>query len=229
MIPITLELNEIENGLSLPYEIHITVDIGKNFDLNKFKEICYEMNVKPILLELEISELEELQDVMTSSKHIGNNRSAYEECLKIQNLLENNNFKVIRTKIETVPWHPLAMMCVNGYIIENNLYFESHIAILVNLDEKVKLSELVNIINNKNVLTGKLKLSKNPFKKINEDGRFIFMMTYRSYKNSYNYFSEELEIIKNELKDNNFKYQKIEVEFAIYDSNINHDFKWLNS
>jgi hypothetical protein len=45
---------------------------------------------------------------MTSSKHFGDNRSAYDESLRIVNELKDYGYKVVRSKIESVPWHPAA-------------------------------------------------------------------------------------------------------------------------
>lgn len=55
-----------------------------------------------------------LKDVMTSSKHFGDNRSAYEEANRIANKLTSFGYKVVRKKIETVPWHPAAPVIPTG-------------------------------------------------------------------------------------------------------------------
>lgn len=83
--------------------IHITVDTSENFfecDIDGFKSKCQEFGVKPIILDLEIKE-GTLKDVMTSSKHFGDNRSAYEEANRIANELTSSGYKVVRKKIET--------------------------------------------------------------------------------------------------------------------------------
>jgi hypothetical protein len=67
-----------------------------------------------------------IKDIMTSSKHFGDNRSAYDESLRIVNELKDYGYKVVRSKIESVPWHPAAPRYM-GEVIPNICYFESQI------------------------------------------------------------------------------------------------------
>lgn len=100
-----LQLKEAEVTFPLPYEIHVTVDTSENFfecDIDGFKSKCQEIDVKPIVLDLEMKE-GTLKDIMTSSKHFGDNRTAYEEANRIANKLTSFGYKVVRNKIETVP------------------------------------------------------------------------------------------------------------------------------
>ena len=67
---------------------------------------------------------------MTSSKHFGDNRSAYEESERIVKELRNRGYKVVRNKIESVPWHPAAPQdndkdhpLFHGEPIPNGCYF----------------------------------------------------------------------------------------------------------
>jgi hypothetical protein len=72
---------------------------------------------------------------MTSSKHFGDNRSAYDESLRIVNELKDYGYKVVRSKIESVPWHPAAPRYITGEVIPN-CYFESHIGIVIEPNKK---------------------------------------------------------------------------------------------
>lgn len=127
-----LQASEEKANFPLPFEIHVTVDASemrdpimfdeKRFDLDLFKKACVEIGVKPIVIDLEINDGSEIQDVMTSSKHFGDNRSAYEESERISDKLKDWGFRVIRNKIETIPWHPAAPVTSTGKEIPNGCY-----------------------------------------------------------------------------------------------------------
>lgn len=216
----------------LPFEIHITVKSDfismRRFTNEEFINDCKEIGVKPIVLDLELKE-GTLKDVMTSSKHFGDNRSAYEEANRIEYELEGYGYKVLRKKIETVPWHPAAPVLSKG-VIPNGCYFESHIGVTITPDEKQRLSDLVNntLCNFDEVeLSGTCKLSQNFFKKSKDGSKYVNMLTYRSNKCGSTTFKLEVETIKQILISNGFEFEKVEVEYALYDTNVNHDAKWI--
>ena len=168
---------------------------------------------------------------MTSSKHFGDNRSAYEESERISNELKEMGYKVIRKKIETVPWHSAAPI-IDGVIpIPNNCYFESHIGVVILPEQKEKLQNYVNFLNDSfedSECGGFAKLSQNFFKKSTDGSKFVNMITYRSNLCGYDSFKEEVELIKLSLMSNEFEFEKVEIEYAIYDSNIHHDDVWVS-
>ena len=53
------------------------------------------------------------------------------------------------------------------------------------------------------------------------------MLTYRSNKCGSTTFKLEVETIKQILISNGFEFEKVEVEYALYDTNVNHDAKWI--
>ena len=53
------------------------------------------------------------------------------------------------------------------------------------------------------------------------------MLTYRNYSCGYNEFKKDVDMIKFMLESNGFSFEKVEVEYALYDSNIEHDNNWL--
>ena len=241
-----LQLKEDNAKFPLPFEIHVTVDAtemndpimcdSKRFDLELFKDACVEIGVKPIVINLEINGESDMEDVMTSSKHFGDNRSAYEESERIADKLSDYGFKIVRKKIETVPWHPGAPTFCTGEEIPNGCYFESHIGVIITPERKEDLQEFVEGLNENCTAAGRVelggtaKLSRNYFKKM-LDGKFVNMITYRNNMTSNKKFQEEVKQIENSLKhwSNNFEYEKVEVEFAIYDTNVTHDLDWIES
>jgi len=201
------------NPNQIPFEIHITIKCPINID--KYKIDCYDIGVKPIVLDLK----KDLIDVMTSSKIVGTNKEAYFECIRISEALNVLGYDVIREKIESVTYHPSAPVDVNDKMPEN-CYFESHIGCLVNDDNEKTVLEYIAKKNNAH-------LSRNVFKK-NEDGSYINMVTYRQYDGTTKSFGDKIKHLQNELDDSGFKYDKIITEFSVYDTKVSHDLNWLN-
>lgn len=248
----TLQAKEDKATFPLPYEIHVTVDLENSYthkhineeSLNEFKEDCKSIGVKPIVIDLEMKDRSSMKDVMTSSKFFGDNRTAYEESERIAKRLREMGYDVVRNKIETVPWHPAAPQdkdkdhpLWHGEPIPNGCYFESHIGVLVTKETKPDLEELVDFLNESICeLSGTAKLSKNFFKKT-EDGRFVNMLTYRSNMANAKEFEAEVRSIERIISGKNdwsmldgfrsFEYEKVEIEYAVYDTNVTHDAKWI--
>jgi NTP pyrophosphatase (non-canonical NTP hydrolase) len=184
-----------------------------------FKETCKKIGVKPIVIDLENNGMSVMKDVMTSSHIIGNNTTSYEECVKIARALREDDFLVVRQKIETVPWHPAAPSNPGDKMPED-CYFEAHIGCTIFDHEESKLSRVVDDMD--------VHVSKNFFKK-KEDGRLVKMITMRKYDKLYDDFTYELERLKSRLDANNIDYEKVITEFSIYDTKVSHDFKWLEN
>ena len=248
----SLQAKEEEATFPLPFEIHVTVNLedsvgfyGENrkpmFDemVDRFNRECPKVGVKPIVIDLEINDGSIIKDVMTSSKFFGDNRTAYEESERIVTELKSRGYDVVRNKIETVPWHPAAPVISTGKEIPNGCYFESHIGVIIEAGEK---EELNNFIKNLpdiywstynqdgdplTLLSGAAKLSQNFFKKSNDGSKFVNMLTYRSNMCGRPKFTLEVEGIKHLLKEEGFDFEKVELEYAVYDTNVTHDSKWI--
>jgi NTP pyrophosphatase (non-canonical NTP hydrolase) len=248
-----LQANEEKAEFPLPFEIHVTVDANNitqtklnefftyPYDLHTFKSVCDGIGVKPIVIDLEINDGSIIKDIMTSSKHFGDNRSAYEESKRICDDLKRHGYKVLRNKIESVPWHPGAPVISTGKEIPNGCYFESHIGVTIYPGQKDELNEFVKNIEDKYALnfsgvgdpltslSGTAKLSQNFFKKSKDGSKFVNMLTYRSNKCGSPKFKLEVEGIKHLLQEEGFEFEKVEVEYAVYDTNVTHDAKWILS
>lgn len=199
----------------LPYEIHITVKDARN----SFKEDCASLKVKPIIIELEKDGVIVMNDVMTSSVHFGDNNSAIEAANQLATQLSLRGYNVARIKIETVPWHPAAPSVNDDHFhMPLGNYFESHLRIVTTKDRRDKLEEIADIY--------EAHLSRNFFKKLNEN-EFIIMMTLRSKNVSSEIFSKDVDNLKDKLISSGFVVDKTEIEFAVYDTNVNHDIEWI--
>lgn len=210
----------------VPFEIHITVELG---DLNKFKKDCVNINVKPILLDLHLKNNGIMKDLMTSSIFHGENSGAYNEMVRITNAFEELGYVILRKKIETVPWHPAAPRMDGNHVMPKDCYFESHVGIIVEEQiDNTKLSQLSlqNICNSYGI-----HLSRNAFKKIENENKsypsYMLMATLRSYADVYEDFKEKLNNFVLEIENKGFLHEKPIIEFSIYDSKISHDVSWI--
>jgi len=236
----SLQAKEEEATFPLPFEIHVTVEVDSFLEsISEFKEDCKDIGVKPIVIDLEINDGSILKDVMTSSKFFGDNRTAYEESERIVKELKDRGYKVVRNKIESVPWHPAAPVISTGNEIPNGCYFESHIGVLISPDDKITLNNFIKNLENRYAiefsgvgdpltsLSGTAKLSQNFFKKSNDGSKFVNMLTYRSNMCNRSKFTLEVDGIKHLLKEQGFDFEKVELEYAVYDTNVTHDAKWI--
>lgn len=213
-----LQNREVNAKFPVPFEIHVTVDATqKDFDVERFRNVCKLIDVKPIVLDLQKGSL---TDVMTSSVIIADNRGAYNELERIVKKLKTANFSVVREKIESVPHHPSAPS--KHYLdpkMPQGSYFETHFNILIRNKEEAHLVEEIK-------KQFDCHLSKNKYK-VNEDGTYNQMMTYRSYDKVREDFLEEIEKIRQALFQAKLEIEKVIVEFTVYDTKTSHDNAWL--
>ena len=191
----------------------------RNEAISKFKKACEKIGVKPIVLDLENGGESVMKDVMTSSHFYGDNKTAYEECIRISNGLERSGFVVSRRKIESVPWHPAAPIN-EGDKMPENCYYEAHIGCVITPEQKDKLQEIAE--------RSGAHLSRNFFKKL-ENGKFVNMITHRNYGDLHKRFEGQVEYLKEQLDENGIEYEKVITEFSVYDTNVSHDSKWLTN
>jgi NTP pyrophosphatase (non-canonical NTP hydrolase) len=212
-----IQAKEDKVKFPIPFEIHVTVKNPKSIE--KFKTDCADINVKPILIDLQKGTKSVMLDAMTSSVHYGDNTSSYIEMLRITTGLITKGYEVLRQKIETVPWHPAAPSNADAEaIMPKNCYFESHLQVVTTEERKWELEKIV--------IHHNAHLSRNFFKKVS-DTEYIIMITYRNYAGTIESFKEELEALKDNLVERKFTYEKEVVEFSIYDTKISHDSAWI--
>lgn len=220
----SLQAKEEKAEFPLPFEIHVTVklvpeDSPDQTQVDLFKKVCKEIGVKPIVLDLENGGESVMKDVMTSSHFYGDNKTSYEECMRISNSLERSGFIVSRNKIESVPWHPAAPVN-DGDKMPENCYYEAHIGCVITPEQKDKLQEIAERVGS--------HLSRNFFKKL-ENGKFVNMITHRNYGDLYKHFEGQVNYLKDLLDGDKIEYEKVITEFSVYDTNVSHDSKWLTN
>jgi hypothetical protein len=207
----------------------------KNANLEEFRQVCHALDVKPIILALQVGE-EELQDVMTSSHHFGDNSSAYEEMKRVSEGLDRAGFQVVREKIETVPWHPGAPSEKHeDPVMPKDCYFETHIGVFIR-DEYSCPNGVIHryqVPSVKRIADDhKAHLSRNAFKKVdngpNNSGH-IQMVTLRHYEGTYEHFKEKAEELRSAIENNNFLIDNMITEFSVYDTRVTHDLEWIGA
>jgi len=177
-----LQTRESKAVYPLPYEIHVTVAGGLVTDsaerLEDFKRACAMIGVKPLLIDMHNNMGKTIMlDTQTSSVHLGDNTSAITEVRRISTALRAGGFKVVREKVETVPWHPAAPSALHrNPVMPKDCYFEAHFNIVV--DEQ-KLS----VLRAREGLYD-FHLSRNAFKRIS-DTEFVMMATKRNYEGMF--------------------------------------------
>jgi hypothetical protein len=203
----------------LPYEFHVTVEAART-DLEAFRVRAQELGAKAIVLDLGINNQSVLQDVMTSSTmKLNSDAEALEEVGRIDAGLQESGFSVIRRKIESVPWHPLAPQ-VDGDEMPDGCYFESHMAVLSAEDEVSRLRA--------GVADTELHISRSAFKGANELGQLTIMATLRDYHANYEQFGKDVEASMGRINELGFELgKKTIVEFALYDTNTHQDDAWM--
>jgi NTP pyrophosphatase (non-canonical NTP hydrolase) len=213
-----LQSKEQDVKYPLPYEIHLTVMLEGEQTVEGFRAACAEIGVKPIVLDLQDRNGETtMVDVMTSSKHFGDNFSAYYAAFNLKHALHDRRYAVVRTKIETVPWHPAAP--VGDQPMPPNCYFESHIPITLMPEEMDALRASVAQD------FGDLHISRNAFKR-EENGNVVIMATVRRNDVNYSEFKDRLGVIVHSLS-RGWTLGKVITEFSIYDTKVSHDASWI--
>lgn len=204
-----------------PYELHVTVEQAGS--LEDFRRVCAALEVKPIVLDLHTRDDGVIKDVMTSSVFFGRNAEALAQLERVSAGLQEAGLKVVRKKIETVPWHPAAPSRMHANpMMPKDCYFECHFAVKT-LDDRPHMDQLA-------ALAKELKchLSKNVFKR-HEEGKVTVMMTYRTYTGVYEDVKERVQYIARQLKGEGFGVDKELIEFSLYDTKVHHDTEWLKA
>lgn len=209
-----LQSKEKNNPFPIPFELHVTV--SKDSDVEKFKQVCLILGVKPIVLELIKNKQKVLDEIMTSSIFIGDSVNAQAELEKIADVLKEHGFIVERKKIETAPWHPAAPSKGLGQMKTGN-YFEAHLDVRINNEQEEKVIEIAKKFG--------AEVSVNA-KKVQAHQKTL-MLTLREYSGFWEEFEPKVNRLYQELLNNNFEVERPNSEYSLYDSAVNHDLVWI--
>ena len=172
-----------------------------------FDRHCKEAGIKAITVE-NLTERGYLEkDYFTSSKISGNYEDPFHELNRISTFFQSKGvYRVVREKIETVPWHPI--VSIPGKYTKN-LYFESHLELPTRYKDAT-----IQILHDELRTPYGLAISRNIAK-----GEW--MATYRRQGVSLPDFKTELAKIIASLG-----IEKHTIEVAMYDTNLEHDREW---
>lgn len=206
----------------VPHEIHVTV--SSENDIAQFKVDCQSIGVKPILLVLHTA-TSRAKDMMTSQTITCTTEDAFRAMDTTVKGLEALGYKVLRSKIEAAPWHPLVPTADNGLMHAEGNYFEAHIQVIVH---NVKGSPQ-NIVNLKTLLSRAslgLHVSANYFKALDEHS--TVMVTARGTEPTLEDFKYRVDRARNYIVEVGYAVEhRSVIEYAIYDSNQGHDKEWM--
>ena len=225
----TREMNIAQKTIA--YEIHVTIANEDDTTISKFQSFCEYLNIKPVIITMDGIP----SHVMTETVVCGSVETAHNSLARIVKAIKDNGFKVIREKIETVPWHPCACHKVGDIVIPYS-YFEVHIP--VQLGFEYSHGELVQkIVNSSDKMPqdNKRIMLSNTQTQIDKN---VKLLTYRQNNIDYCTFNGIVEEIMSLLRtwcpeeyqenNKNFNFKPI-VEFVLYDSNESLDQQWIDS
>ena len=194
----------------ITFEIHITTQKLSEQELPAFVDFCAKIEAKPILIEL--SHGKSTQQPMISKVVKCDGKASLEFILEdLKNLFVANSFSVERTKIEVpVKYHSATK---GFYPALSKTYFEWHGKVIVSDTKSMQ------------ALAEKFggKLSKNSLK--NEANRKF--ITLRDFDGEASIMSR-IQALKTALAEVKAPVLKEELEFCIYDSNLQLDAGWIN-
>lgn len=222
----SLQAREAGVKYPVPYEIHVTVESSER---ETFQKACQELEVKPIVLALQGNGGGTvLHDVMTSSVHLGDNRTASAEVERIAAGLAERGLTVVRRKIETVPWHPAAPCKANGVQeMPKDCYFESHLNTIVRASSEEESARQRSLLGHIAKAHG-AHLSRNAFKLLS-DSAYTLMLTLRSYDKLREDFEVARDALATHLHSAGFEVEKVITEFSVFDTKVSHDVTWLKA
>lgn len=194
------------------YEIHITVgvDAGDPEEIARFKRNAERLGTKGIVLDAF-----PLIEIMTSSRFQGEQNDAFKEMTRLVVGLSGLGYPILRSKVETDLSNPACLTPLP------NQYFESHIEVLLDDAHYATLKELREGL--------EFHLSSNIAKPPQGD-KHVSILTLREYHTTREAFDRRVTAFCRVLKAEGLEVlDPVETEFALYDTNPEHDIPWFQS
>jgi hypothetical protein len=197
-----------------PHELHVTAN-PESTDRQQFLEACGKLGIKAHVIYNEIPYGEASVDYLTGSQYECTSTQSFEELQRVANGLRLAGIEVVREKIETTPWHPMAPKLSGSKQLEGS-YFESHFTV----------SDKLRDLGNKGVsFRGTpLLISTTEHKR---SQRLLFA-TLRHYKSTSEEFCQTVTALHAQLQEQ-LTVSFPTVEYALYDSNPAHDKTWVDA
>ncbi|MCC5638304.1 hypothetical protein LC593_21185 [Nostoc sp. CHAB 5844] len=200
------------------FEAHITICAGSPATVQRFQQICWQLNIRCILIKLPSGVVR--SQPMTASHHRGTLAQVCTDVYNIAQQIWQAGFKVNRVKIEAMVYNqdiPVTDSEVSQHPATN--YFEFHIkAMLANNTDLEALRQ--------HCATQGAHLATNAFKrKINGlHQRFITLRLYGLGRNSA---QARFHTLLTSLRAQRITLLQPQQEYTVFDSNIELDAGWL--
>ena len=200
------------------FETHVTVEPLGPTELDRFAQVCDELGVHAVLIELPRGAVR--SQPMTRSNFRGTLPECHQSAITLANQLRKQGFAVSRIKIEAAPWNedlPETDLHAQGLPEEN--YFEYHVKLI--LAGETDLREILRVCE----LRG-AHLSANAFKR-RDDGRFERFVTLRCPGVGRATANQRAQDLEQSLRATGHEVGRMVCEYCVYDSNQNVDAEWL--
>ncbi len=205
-----LDNEDRSDSQNLDFEIHVTV--AEIPSLEAFRQDCADLSVKPIILDL-YTDGAPIKDVMTSSRFKGSTTAVVNHTKALGQKLRDRHYNVVREKIETVPWHPAALVRRTP----DSAYFEAHMGMRAPDRTDIEWFAKQNGIH----------LSRNAMKKGDEA---VIMGTYRiaAHLTTSAAFVEHVTALCKRAPLHNVTIaERPDTEYSLHDTNERHDAAWI--
>lgn len=191
------------------FEIHITTSALSEDEIPKFIEFSQSIDAKPIVIELPVGEQAQQPMISKVYKNISK-EELHAKIGELKEKFEQENFEITRVKIEV----PLNSMEEGKAAFPDfkGRYFEWHGKVMFDDLEALKMFAKKY---------DHVHLSKNNLKGASNN-RFLTIRNYHKLE----YFTNQVESIKRELRGGDFKLIKEEFEYCVFDSNKKVDRGW---
>jgi hypothetical protein len=202
------------------FESHVTVRAESLEQVERFRSLCRERNLKCILIEL--ARGRHHSQSMTATHHQGSLEDALTEAHAIAQYLDRHGFEVTRVKIEAEPTSSgVPRTDEEAARLPATNYFEFHLLVIL-----TRLSELPALNN----LCAKhnAHLSSNAFKQAagEETERFV---TMRLKGVGGERAAILFETLASAIEMAGYQTSKRVHEYVVYDTNLTLDDGWMNS
>lgn len=197
------------------HEIHVTV-AAETTDPAHFKEASEQLGVKAHVIYNEFPNGDTIVDYLTGSEIHDSTERAFSEMGRVATGLRESGLNVVREKIETTPWHPDSPKTSLDRLAPGQ-YFECHLT----------LPDLETIHGFRVLKWGDVPFLISTTDNKREAG--LLFATMRHYIATAGTFCQDVEDIRAALAAQLTTVSMPTVEFAIYDSNPDHDNEWVNA
>lgn len=199
------------------YESHVTVRAADEATRERFKTLCRELGVKPVLIDL--PEGVNPSQPMTSSYHRGTVEEAAAATAGLVRAVRAAGFAVVRVKLEAVATNAGVPTDADAGYLPTDCYFEFHVKLaLPPGGDDSRLNDLCR--------RHDAHLSRNAFK-TRADGRAERFVTLRVYHAGKQTAFRRLDRLAAALTAAGFEIVNTQKEYSLFDSHVGLDAGWL--